>query len=119
LWNGLYYIPRCTVVEKQVLYDIYNRRTQAASVTAADMHMAERHGGECEDVEAFAVPPTWDDQFICPNGKMQPVISGTVDTLETIACQLGILLADAEAVLSKNGCDSSYSAAKLVEIMNV
>jgi hypothetical protein len=65
-------------------------------VTAADLQLARRHGGYCEDVEASAEPPPSDDQSILPNGGMEPVLSGTTDTLESIKCELGILLADEE-----------------------
>jgi hypothetical protein len=84
-------------VEKQVLYDIYSRQAQAASVTAADLQVAKRLGGDCEDGESFAEPPTSDDQAIFPEGELEPVLSGTADTLESIDCQLGTLLADEES----------------------
>jgi hypothetical protein len=52
--------PRCSEVAKQVLYANYSwRQAKAASVTAADMQLADRHGGDCKDVEAFAEPPTF------------------------------------------------------------
>jgi hypothetical protein len=89
--------PRCSAVEKQILYAIYSRQAQAASVTAANLKVAERHGGDCEDVESFAEPPTSDDQTILPDGEMEPVLSGMADTLESIECQLGTLLADDES----------------------
>jgi hypothetical protein len=84
-------------VEKQVLYAIYSRQAQAALVTAADLQVARRLGGDCEDGESFAEPPTADDQAILPDGEMEPVLSGTADTLESIECQLGTLLADDES----------------------
>jgi hypothetical protein len=95
--------PRRSAVEKQVLYLIYIRQAQAATVTAADLQLAERHGGDCEDVEAPAEPPTSDDQSILPNGEMEPVLSGTTDTLERIDCDMGILL-------SKDGNGSQVHA---------
>jgi hypothetical protein len=84
-------------VVKQILYAIYSRQEKAASVTAADLQMAERQGGDCEDVELFAEPPTSNDQAKLPDEEMEPVLSGTADTLESIACQLGTLLADDES----------------------
>jgi hypothetical protein len=66
-------------------------------VTAADLQVAEGYGGDCDDVEASAEPPTSDDQSIFPNGEMEPVLSGMTDTLERIECELGILLADEES----------------------
>jgi hypothetical protein len=39
--------PRSSSVEKQVQYANYSRQAQAASVTAADLRFAERHGGDC------------------------------------------------------------------------
>jgi hypothetical protein len=89
--------PRCSAVEKQVLYDIYSRQAQAASVTAADLQVAKILGGDCENGESFAEPPTSDDQAILPDGEIEPVLSGTADTLKTIDCQLGTLLADEES----------------------
>jgi hypothetical protein len=89
--------PSFSAVKKQILYPIYSRQAQAVSVTAADLQVAERQGGDCEDVESFAEHPTTDDQAILPDGKMEPVLSGTADTLESIACQLGTLLADDES----------------------
>jgi hypothetical protein len=86
--------PRCSEVEKQILYAIYRRQAQAASVTAADLQVAERQNCDCEDIESFAEPPTSDDQAILPDGELEPVLSGTADTLESIECQLGTLLAD-------------------------
>jgi hypothetical protein len=82
---------------KRVLYAIYSRQAQAASVTAADLQLAERHGDGCDDVEAFAEPPVSDDKSILPNGKMEPVLSSTTDTLDSIECELAILLADEES----------------------
>jgi hypothetical protein len=49
-------------------------------VTATGLQLAERHWGDCEDVEEFAEPPTSDDQSILPNGEMEPALSGTADT---------------------------------------
>jgi hypothetical protein len=89
--------PRCSAVEKQVLHAIYSRQAQAASVTAADLQVAERLGGDCEDGESFAEPPTSDDQAIFPDGELEAVLSGTADTLESVDCQLGTLLADEES----------------------
>jgi hypothetical protein len=89
--------PRCSAVEKQVLYDIYSRQAQAALVTAADLQVAERHAGACEDGESFAEPPTSDDQAILRDGEIEPVLSGSADTLKSIECQLGTLLADGES----------------------
>jgi hypothetical protein len=66
-------------------------------VTAADLQMAERQGGDCEDVVSFAEPPTSDDQAILPDEEMKPVLFGTADTLESVECQLGTLLADDES----------------------
>jgi hypothetical protein len=86
--------PRRSAVEKQVMYTIYSRQSHPASVTAADLQLAERHGGNCEDVEASAEPPTSDDQAIRCSGKMEPVLSGTTDALEHIECELGIPLAE-------------------------
>jgi hypothetical protein len=63
-------------------------------VTAADLQSVETHGGDCEDVEASAEPPTSDDQSILPTGETQLVLSATTDTMERIECELGILLAD-------------------------
>jgi hypothetical protein len=54
--------------EKQFLYAIY-RQAQAASVTAADLQQVDRDGGDCEDVEASAEPPTSDDKSIFLTGK--------------------------------------------------
>jgi hypothetical protein len=82
---------------QQVLYAIYSRQSQAASVTAADLQVAERHGGDCEEVVSFAVPPTSDDQSILPSGETEPVLSGTADTLESMVWHWGILLADEES----------------------
>jgi hypothetical protein len=76
--------PRCSAVENQILYAIYSRQAQAASVTAATLQVAERQGSDCEDFESFAEPPTSDDQAILPDGEMEPVLSGTTDTLESI-----------------------------------
>jgi hypothetical protein len=70
---------------------------QAASVTAADLQVAKILGGDCENGESFAEPPTSDDQAILPDGEIEPVLSGTADTLKTIDCQLGTLLADEES----------------------
>jgi hypothetical protein len=67
--------PHRSAVEKQVPYAIYCRQAQAASVTAVDLQLAERHGGDCEDVEAFAEPPTPDDQSTLPNGEVELVLS--------------------------------------------
>jgi hypothetical protein len=78
------------------MYAIYSRQEQAASVTAADLQLAERHEGDCEVVESFAELPTSDDQSILPSGEMEPVLSGTAETLERIEFELRILLADAE-----------------------
>jgi hypothetical protein len=72
------------VVKKQVLCTINCRQAQVASVTAAGLQVAERHGGDCKDVESFAVPPTSDDEFILPKAEMEPVISGTAGTLKTV-----------------------------------
>jgi hypothetical protein len=55
-------------------------------VTAADLQLAERHGGDCEDVEASVEPPTSDDRSILPNGEMEHELSGTTDTLERVEC---------------------------------
>jgi hypothetical protein len=66
-------------------------------VTAADLKVAEIQGDDCEDVESFAEPPTSDDQATLPDGEIEPVLSGTADTLESIECQLGTLLADDES----------------------
>jgi hypothetical protein len=82
---------------KQYLYSIYSRQAQAASVTAADLQLAERPGGDCEDVEASAGPATSDDQSILPTGEAKPVLSGTTNTLERIEFELGILLAGEES----------------------
>jgi hypothetical protein len=84
-------------VEKQVTYAIYSSQAQAASVRAADLQLAERHGGDYEDVESFVEPPMSDDQSIFPRGDMNLVLSGMADILENIACQMGILLADEES----------------------
>jgi hypothetical protein len=65
-------------------------------VTAADLQLAERHGGDCENVEASSEPPTSDGQSVLPNGEVEPVPSGATDALERIECELGILLADEE-----------------------
>jgi hypothetical protein len=89
--------PRCLAVEKQILYAIYSREAQAASVTAADLQVAERQGGDCEYVESLAENPTSDDQDILSDGEMKPLLSGTPDTLERIECQLSTLLADDES----------------------
>jgi hypothetical protein len=83
-------------VEEKILYAIYSWQAQTASVTAADLQVAERQGGDCEDVESFAEPQTSDDQAILPDGEMEPLLSGTADTLESIECQLGTLLVDDE-----------------------
>jgi hypothetical protein len=64
-------------------------------VTAADLQLAERHGGDCEDVESFAELPISATNSKLLNGN--PALSGTADTLEGIACQLGILLADEQS----------------------
>jgi hypothetical protein len=76
-------------VEKQVTYAIYSSQPQAASVRAAGLQLAERHGGDCEDVESFVERPMSDDQSILlPRGDMNLVLSGMADTLENIACQM-------------------------------
>jgi hypothetical protein len=72
-------------------------------VTVADLQVAERHGGDREDAEPFAEPPTSDDQSILSNEEMEPVLSSTADILESIACQLGVLLADEES-----GCEERW-----------
>jgi hypothetical protein len=54
------------------------------------------------DVEASAEPPTSDDLSILLNEKMDPVLSGTTDTLR-IECELGICLLTKKAVLIKDG----------------
>jgi hypothetical protein len=89
--------PRHSGVEKQFLYAIYSRYAQAASVTAADPQLAERHGGDCDDVEAFAKPPTSNDRSYFLTGKMEPVLSGTADARESIEIELGILIPDEES----------------------
>jgi hypothetical protein len=61
-------------------------QAQVAYVTTADVQVAERRRGHCDDVKSFAVPPTSDDRYIFPNGEMDPVLPGTADTLESIAC---------------------------------
>jgi hypothetical protein len=61
--------PRRSAVEKHVLYAIYRRKARAASVTAADLQLAERQGGACEDAEAFAELPKSDDESVLLNGK--------------------------------------------------
>jgi hypothetical protein len=53
--------PRRSAVEKQVVYATYSGQAKAASVIAADLPLAERHGGDCDDVTAFAEPPTSED----------------------------------------------------------
>jgi hypothetical protein len=53
-------------------------------MTAANLQVAERQGGDCEGVESFAEPPTSNDEAILPDGEMEPVLSGTADTLESI-----------------------------------
>jgi hypothetical protein len=88
--------PRHSAVEGQFLCAIYSRPAQAASVTAVNLQLAVRHGGNCEYVEAFAELPTSDDQFILPNGETEPVLSGTADNLESFECESGTLLADEE-----------------------
>jgi hypothetical protein len=65
-------------------------------VTDADLQLAERHAGDCEDVEASAEPPTSDNLSLLLNEKIDPVLSSTTDTLR-IECELGILLADEES----------------------
>jgi hypothetical protein len=42
------------------------------------------------------LPPA-SDRFILRNGVMEPVLSTTADTLESITCRLSILLADKES----------------------
>jgi hypothetical protein len=54
-------------VDKHVRLAICSRQAHAASVTAADPQVAERHGGDCEDVKSLPDPPTSDDQSILPN----------------------------------------------------
>jgi hypothetical protein len=98
LQNGLCYTPCCSEIEKNVLYAIYSRQAQDASLTAADRQLVERRGGDCEYVEPFAEPPASDDQSILPVGAMEPGLSGTVDTLESNECESGILLADEERI---------------------
>jgi hypothetical protein len=44
--------PRCSAVEKQILYAIYSRQVQAAPVIAADLQVAEKQDGDCEDVKS-------------------------------------------------------------------
>jgi hypothetical protein len=66
-------------------------------MTAIDLQVAERQGRDCEDVDSFAEPPKSDNQVAIPDGEMEPVLSGTADTYESIECQLGILLADEES----------------------
>jgi hypothetical protein len=80
-------------VEKQFLYAIYSSQAQAPLETAAYLQLAERHGGDCEEVEASAELPTSVDQSILLNGEMEPVLSGTAINLESLKCELGILLA--------------------------
>jgi hypothetical protein len=89
--------PRCSAVEKQIMHAVYSRQGRNAPVTAVDLQVAERQGGDCEDVDSFAEPPTSDNQVALPDGEMEPVLSGTADTFESIECQLGILLADEES----------------------
>jgi hypothetical protein len=60
--------PRYLAVEKQILYAIDSRQAQSASVTAADLQVAERQGGDCDNVESFAEPQTSVDQAILPDG---------------------------------------------------
>jgi hypothetical protein len=79
-------MPAAQRWRKQIIHAIYSRQAQAASVTAADLQLAERHGGDCEDVEAPAEPPTSDDRSILPTGEMEHELSGTTDTLERIEC---------------------------------
>jgi hypothetical protein len=52
--------------------------------------------GDNEDVDAFAEPPTSDDQSILPTGEVEPVLFGTAYILESIECNLTVLLADEE-----------------------
>jgi hypothetical protein len=56
----------------------------------------ERRGAACEEVESFSEVPTSDNQSTLPNREMEPVLSGTADTLESIERELDILLADEE-----------------------
>jgi hypothetical protein len=66
-------------------------------VTAVNLQVEERQGGDCEDVDSFPEPPTSDNQVALPDGEMEPVLPGTADTFESIECQLGILLAEEES----------------------
>jgi hypothetical protein len=59
---------RRSAMEIQVLYAIYSRQAQAASVIAADLQLAERPAGE--DVEAFGEPQISDDHSILANGEI-------------------------------------------------
>jgi hypothetical protein len=91
--KGLRYAPECSVVGTTscALPTAGNRRLRLWPPN--DLHVAERHGGDCE-YASFAEPPS--DLFILPSGDVEPVVSGTADNLRNIACQLGILLADEE-----------------------
>jgi hypothetical protein len=44
-------------------------------VTATDLHVTERHGGDREVVESFALLPASDDQFILPTTETEPALS--------------------------------------------
>jgi hypothetical protein len=68
--------PHRSAVEKKVLYAIYSMQGQGASVTAADLQVAEKHRGDSEDVESFAEPPTSDGQSMIPSAEMERVLLG-------------------------------------------
>jgi hypothetical protein len=51
---GSLFHPRCSAKEKQILYAFYSRQSQAAPVTTVDLRVAERQGGDREDVDSFA-----------------------------------------------------------------
>jgi hypothetical protein len=87
-------------------------------VTAADLQVAERHSGDCEYVESLAEPPTSDDLSRHPDGEMEPVRSITADTLESIECQLGVLLADEGSSSSKVGNDQQVYALRRVALLD-
>jgi hypothetical protein len=95
--------PRLPAVEKHVLYAIYSGQGQAVSVTASDLQLAKRHGGDCEVVEAFAELSTSDDQSLLPNGKMELVISARRILWRALYVSWPLCLRTKKAVPNKDG----------------
>jgi hypothetical protein len=57
-----------SLAESGKRFSVLHGAAYSASSEFADLQLAERHGGDCEDVEASAEPPTSDDQSILPDG---------------------------------------------------